>query len=43
MSIPTENAVNALIASGIGITASAVQGDGSGSVTQNTKVSISSE
>ncbi|MCE1270566.1 MAG: penicillin-binding protein activator [Acinetobacter sp.] len=39
----TENAVNALIASGIGITASAVQGDGSGSVTQNTKVSISSE
>ncbi|WP_334113438.1 hypothetical protein [Acinetobacter parvus] len=39
----TENAVNALIASGIGIIASAVQGDGSGSVTQNTKVSISSE
>ena len=39
----TENAVNALMASGIGITASAVQSDGSGTVTQNTKVSISSE
>ncbi|WP_026471292.1 beta strand repeat-containing protein [Alkanindiges illinoisensis] len=32
--------INALVASGIGIGASAVQGDGSGTITQSTKVSI---
>ena len=36
-------ALNALMVSGIGIGASAVQGDGTGEITQNTKVDIVSE
>ncbi|WP_240687818.1 beta strand repeat-containing protein [Alkanindiges illinoisensis] len=38
-----QTALNALLASGIGIGASAVQGDGTGSISQNTKVDVVSE
>lgn len=38
----TKEAVDALVASGIGISALAIQGDGTGSVTQKTQITVSS-
>lgn len=37
---PSKDAINALVTSGISITASAAQGDGSGAIIQNTKINV---